>query len=113
MGAPLHPRTPSPRSSNPSVPTSKPTNWTKSSPSSTAKTLTKLSLKVWASSPPSQVVAPPQLVEPLKKPPLKKRKNPPKKSPTPIWDSIFLDKKHWKQDEFRIYKKFSFHLKIF
>merc|ERR1711972_1176589 len=96
----------------------KPTNWTKSSPSSTAKTLTKLSLKVWASSPPSQVVVPLQLVEPpmgvpLKKPPLKKRKNPLKKSPTPIWDSIFLDKKHWKQDEFRIYKKFSFHLKIF
>merc|ERR1711928_60789 len=99
-------RPPSPRSSNPSVLTSKPKNSTKSSPNSTAKTSTKLSLKAWASSLPFHLVALPQLPEPLPPPVklpqlLRKRKNLPKKSPTLTWDLIFLDKNcRKKKDEF-------------
>merc|ERR1711972_375254 len=81
---------------------SKPTNSTKSSPNWTVKTLKTSSPKVWVSSPLFHLVVLPQLVVPL--PPvtplqlLKRRKNPPKKkNPTPIWDSIFLDKKYKKK----------------
>merc|ERR1712039_1107161 len=97
----LQAKTKSPRSSNLLAPTSKPTNSTKSSPNWTVKTLKTSSPKVWVSSPLFHLVVLPQLVVPL--PPvtplqlLKRRKNPPKKkNPTPIWDSIFLDKKYKK-----------------
>merc|ERR1712039_415045 len=95
-------KTKSPRSSNLLAPTSKPTNSTKSSPNWTGKTLKTSSPKAWVSSPLFHLVVLPQLVVPL--PPvmplqlLKRRKNPPKKkNPTPIWDSIFLDKKKRKK----------------
>merc|ERR1712020_537647 len=100
--APLQAKTKSPRSSNLLAPTSKPTNSTKSSPNWTVKTLKTSSPKVWVSSPLFHLVVLPQLVVPL--PPvmplqlLKRRKNlPKKKNPTPIWDSIFLDKKYKKR----------------
>merc|ERR1712020_68577 len=113
--APLQAKTKSPRSSNLLAPTSKPTNSTKSSPNWTVKTLKTSSPKVWVSSPLFHLVVLPQLVVPL--PPamplqlLKRRKNlPRKKNPTPIWDSIFLDKKY-KKTTAEIKKKFyySFH----
>merc|ERR1712113_752757 len=98
----LQAKTKSPRSSNLLAPTSKPTNSTKSSPNWTVKMLKTSSPKVWVSSPLFHLVVLPQLVAPL--PPvtplqlLKRRKNPPKKkNPTPIWDSIFLDKKYKKK----------------
>merc|ERR1712173_502858 len=90
-------------SSNLLAPTSKPTNSTKSSPNWTVKTLKTSSPKVWVSSPLFHLVVLPQLVVPLPLPvvmpqPLKRRKkNPKKKNPTPIWDSIFLDKKFKKK----------------
>merc|ERR1712031_136966 len=85
------------------APTSKPINSTKSSPNWTVKTLKTSSPKVWVSSPLFHLVVLPQLVVPPLPPvvmpqPLKRRKNPPKKkNPTPIWDSIFLDKKFKKK----------------
>merc|ERR1712048_1085351 len=100
--APLQAKTKSPRSSNLLAPTSKPTNSTKSSPNWTVKTLKTSSPKVWVSSPLFHLVVLPQLVAPLLPVVmllqlLKRRKNPPKKkNPTPIWDSIFLDKKYKK-----------------
>merc|ERR1712187_240621 len=101
--APLQAKTKSPRSSNLLAPTSKPTNSTKSSPNWTVKTLKTSSPKVWVSSPLFHLVVQPQLVVPRPLPvvmpqPLKrKKKNPKKKNPTPIWDSIFLDKKFKKK----------------
>merc|ERR1711972_452411 len=110
-------KTKSPRSSNPLALTSKPTNSTKSSPNWTVKVLTTSSPKVWVSSPLFHPVVLPQLVAPL--PPVvmplqllkRRKKNPKKKNPTPIWDSIFLDKKYKKKKTAEI-KKFysSFHL---
>merc|ERR1711897_56265 len=91
--------------------TSKPTNSTKSSPNWTVNPLTTSSPKVWVSSPLFHLVVLPQLVAPL--PPvmplqlLKRRRNPPKKkNPTPIWDSIFLDKKYKKTTTAEIKKNF-------
>merc|ERR1712072_1081910 len=68
--------------------------------------------KVWVSSPLFHLVVLPQLVAPL--PPvvmplqlLKRRKSlPKKKNPTPIWDSIFLDKKYKKTTTAEIKKNF-------
>merc|ERR1712027_158149 len=94
----LQAKTKSPRFSNLSAPTSKPTNSTKSSPNWTVKTLKTSSPKVWVSSPLFHlVVLPPQLVAPLPpvmplQLPTRRKKNPKKKNPTPIWDSISLDK---------------------
>merc|ERR1711997_734794 len=101
--APPQAKTKSPRSSNLLAPTSKPTNSTKSSPNWTVNPLTTSFPKVWVFSPLNHLVVLPQLVAPL--PPvvmplqlLKRRKrNPKKRNPTPIWDSIFLDKKYKKK----------------
>merc|ERR1712214_79526 len=86
---------------------SKPTNSTKSSPNWTVKTLKTSSPKVWVSSPLFHLVVLPQLVAVMPLQLLKRRKNPPKKkSPTPIWDSIFLDKKYKKTTTAEIKKNF-------
>merc|ERR1712186_290305 len=109
MGSPPSPallqaKTKSPRSSNLLAPTSKPSNSTKSSPNWTVKTLKTSSPKVWVSSPPFHLVVLPQLVVPplpvvMPLQLLKRRKrNPKKRNPTPIWDSIFLDKKYKKKN---------------
>merc|ERR1711881_670723 len=88
---------------NPLALTSKPINSTKSSLNWTVKTLKTSSSKAWVSSPLFHLVVLPQLVAPLLPVvmPLqllkRKKKNPKKKNPTPIWDSIFLDKKYKKK----------------
>merc|ERR1711978_509213 len=95
----------------------KPTNSTKSSPNWTVKTLTTSSPKGWVSSPLFHLVVLPQLPVPL--PPVmplqllkRRKKNPKKKNPTPIWDSISLDNPKGEKRKTADIKKFyySFHL---